>query len=191
MNLHMRYLLSFLILIPIAANAHPGHEVAYGVISGFLHPLLGIDHLIALIGVGLWSVQNLERQSWSLPTVFVVTAMVGSVLAIAGISLPSIDAGIALSILVLGILVARAARLHPIIAGGLVVLFALIHGYAHGIEMPKGMDYKNYLIGFMGSSSLVISLAMYGSKWAMVNRHKSLFSLLGAMMCVYGFALLS
>ena len=191
MKPHTRYLLSSLILIPIAAQAHPGHGLAYGTISGFLHPLLGLDHLIALIGVGLWSVQQLERQSWSLPIVFVATVMVGAVLAIAGISLPYIDTGISLSVLVLGILVLLATRLRPIIAGALVALFALIHGYAHGMEMPKGLDYKNYLIGFMGSSALVITVVICCSKWAMVNRYKSSFPLLGAIMCVYGFALLS
>lgn len=191
MKLVKHFLVASFLLLPLCASAHPGHEVTYGFMSGFLHPLLGLDHLMAMVGIGLWSMQQSGHLRWTLPTTFIVTIMVGAALGFSGVGLSSVELGIPVSLLMLGLLVVRTIKLPAMLSGALVAFFALFHGYAHGSEMPIGMDLITYFIGFMVSSVSVVVVTIQASKWILINNHKSSFSMLGGIMCLYGIALLS
>jgi urease accessory protein len=124
-------------LVVSAALTTPG--VAAGGTAfahGFMHPFLGFDHLLAMLAVGIWAAQLGGRARWAVPATFVALVGVGGALALAGVALPRVEAGIAVSLLVMGLLIATAARL-PTWIGMLVVgVFALLHGHAHGSELP-------------------------------------------------------
>jgi urease accessory protein len=129
------YLMPFL-LLPSVAQAHPGHGAVTGFASGSAHPLLGMDHLCAMVAVGLWAAQRGGRALWAVPLAFVSVMMLGAATALGGHTIPFAEQGIAASVLVLGILIAAAIRLPLAASMVLVGAFALFHGFAHGAEIP-------------------------------------------------------
>lgn len=149
-------LLPILLLLPAApAAAHEGSGIAGGFISGFLHPMAGPDHLIAMVAVGLWGAFLGRPAIWLLPVVFPLVMAFGGVLGLAGAPLPFVEAGIASSALVLGLMVALAARPPLAAAAILVGAFALFHGHAHGQELPEAADPVAYSAGFMIATGLL------------------------------------
>ncbi|MGD9921784.1 MAG: HupE/UreJ family protein [Pseudorhodoplanes sp.] len=135
--------------------AHTGEGLAGGVAGGFLHPLLGPDHIAAMLAVGLWGAFLGAPAIWILPIVFPLVMAAGGVLGILGIPVPGIEIGIAASAVVLGLMVAFAAKPHIVIAAVLVGAFAIFHGYAHGQELPDGADALAYSIGFVIATGLL------------------------------------
>ncbi|MDS1311491.1 HupE/UreJ family protein [Marinobacter xiaoshiensis] len=130
-----------------SAMAHPGHAEG-GFISGLLHPMLGLDHLLAMAAIGFWSVRQSATLKNSTP-LFVIGGMIlGAGIAWAGFSLPGVETGIALSVLLAGILIATMAKLPTAVGGTLVAAFMVFHGFAHGTEMPAGAALVAYLAGF-------------------------------------------
>lgn len=159
-----------LLLLPSLAQAHPGHGAATGLASGFTHPLTGLDHLCAMIAVGLWAAQRGGRALWAVPLAFVSVMTLGAIAGMGGYTLPFIEQGIAASVLILGILIAAALRL-PLAASITVVgLFALFHGYAHGAEMPATASGFAYGVGFVAATAglhlLGIGLGLTAKKLA-------------------------
>lgn len=142
-------------LVPGVALAHPGHGAAHGFAEGFAHPFLGWDHLLAMVAVGIWASQRGGRSLWLLPTAFVASMALGGGLAFAGIALPGVEVGILASVLVLGLLVALAARLPLFASVAAVVGFALFHGHAHGAEMPVNASGLAYLLGSCAATALL------------------------------------
>lgn len=137
------------------AAAHTFGAEGAGFVAGFGHPLLGIDHLLAMVAVGLWAAQLGGRALWQVPAAFVVALAGGAVLALAGIGLPAVEPGIMASVLVLGLLIAFAVRLPAGAAVALVALFALAHGHAHGAEMPQAANAALYALGFVLATVLL------------------------------------
>ena len=130
------------------AFAHTG-EGAGGLLAGLAHPLLGPDHVIAMVAVGLWGVLLGPPAIWRLPIVFPPVMAAGGVLGIAGIPLPAVETGIAASAIVLGAMVALAARPPLWVAAMLVGAFAIFHGYAHGKELPDDANALAFSTGFV------------------------------------------
>jgi len=142
-------LLAIIALTPFVAQAHLLPGGANGFASGFTHPLFGLDHVLAMVAVGLWAAQLGGRCRWAVPAAFVGLMTVGGALGMAGIHIPMVEAGILASVLVLGLLIAAAVRL-PMFAGmALVGLFAIFHGHAHGTEIPVATSGFTYAIGFV------------------------------------------
>lgn len=137
------------------ASAHTGHGLAGGFFGGFLHPLFGLDHVLAMIAVGLWGAFLGAPAIVILPIVFPLVMAFGGVLGILGIPLPGVEIGIAASAVVLGLMVALEARPHIAIAAVLVGAFAIFHGYAHGAELPDGADAIAYSLGFVIATGLL------------------------------------
>lgn len=138
--------------LPGSAAAHTGMAIdalgAHGLIAGFSHPFSGLDHLLAMIAVGLWAAQLGGRARWLVPTAFVGAMILGSVLGTMGIAVPWAEPGILASVLILGLLVAAGVRL-PLAASALLAgVFALCHGHAHGAEMPALVAGLGYGAGF-------------------------------------------
>lgn len=138
------------------ALAHTtGQGQLAGFTSGFLHPLLGFDHLLAMVAVGLWGAFLGAPAIWLLPVVFPLVMAVGGAAGVAGVPLPGVEIGIAASAIVLGVMVAMAARPPLAVAAVLVGLFAIFHGHAHGTELPDAGNALTYSLGFVVSTGLL------------------------------------
>jgi urease accessory protein len=132
-----------------SAFAHEGGGVAGGFSSGFMHPLLGWDHVVAMVAVGLWGAFLGRPAIWVLPIVFPMVMAVGGAIGLSGLPIASVETGIAVSAIVLGGVVALALRPPIWMAAVIVGAFAIFHGYAHGVELPKAADPLAYSLGFV------------------------------------------
>jgi urease accessory protein len=148
------------IALPTIASAHPGHEATPGFIHGFLHPLGGLDHILAMVAVGLFAARLGGRALWLVPASFVVTMAAAGVIGMAGLELPFVEAGIALSLLVLGTAIAFEITMPAAAAMGLVAFFAVFHGHAHGAEMPETMSGLAYGAGFLAATATLHALGI-------------------------------
>jgi urease accessory protein len=145
------------LLLASGAEAHVFGEHAGGFAAGVAHPFTGLDHLLAMIAVGMWAAQGGARSAWGVAPSFVAAMAAGSALALGGFALPHVEAGIASSVLVLGLFVALAVRL-PLLAGvSLSGAFALFHGYAHGAELPAMVSPFTYAVGFLLATAALIA----------------------------------
>jgi urease accessory protein len=158
-----------------AAEAHTVGAHGAGLAQGIAHPLLGLDHLLAMIAVGAWAAQLGGRGLWAVPATFVAMMGAGAGLALGGIAVPAVEFGILGSLLVLGTLVAAAVRLPAALGGVLVGLFALFHGHAHGAEIPEAASITLYILGFVAATALLhgtgavgaLYLEQGGRRWAL------------------------
>ena len=132
-----------------------GTGLAGGFQSGFLHPLSGFDHLLAMVSVGLWGAFLGRPLIIALPVIFPAVMAIGGALGIAGVKLPPVEIGIALSVLVLGAMIAGAVRAPVWLACTIVAVFAIFHGYAHGKELPSAADPVGYSVGFVLCTGLL------------------------------------
>ncbi len=150
-------LLPSLILISFSgvACAHAAGGLAGGFTTGLLHPVLGLDHVLAMVAVGLWGAFLGSPAIWLLPVVFPLVMTFGGVLGILGVPLPAVEIGIALSAVVIGGLVAAASRPPLVLAALIVAVFAIFHGYAHGTELPASADPLAFSLGFVISTGLL------------------------------------
>lgn len=149
--------LALLALLPDAALAHTGHAAAGGLASGFLHPLGGLDHVLAMVAVGLlaWTLGGLAL--WLVPLAFVSAMAVGGMLGMAGATLPLVELGIGLSVVAIGGLVALGLRLPTALAMGIAAVFAVFHGHAHGTEMSPTGSALGHGLGFVAATALLHS----------------------------------
>ncbi|MCF7986194.1 MAG: HupE/UreJ family protein [Methylovulum sp.] len=152
----MKMLLSLLVFAVMTnVEAHPLHMADAGLAAGLAHPFIGLDHLLAMIAVGIWAGQLGGRATWLVPLSFVSVMGAAALLGSYGQALPLVESGIATSVLILGLLIAGAVRL-PIRASiALVGLFAMFHGYAHGLELPLAGSATLYGLGFISATALL------------------------------------
>ena len=142
-------------LWPVLAWAHVESGEAGGFLSGMSHPVSGLDHVVAMVAVGLWGAQLGMPAIWILPVAFPMMMAVGGMLGLIGMPLPGVEIGIALSAVVLGALVLGRVRL-PLAAAVVVVgFFAIFHGHAHGTELPAGQNALLYSLGFVIATGLL------------------------------------
>jgi urease accessory protein len=137
------------------ALAHAGEGVSGGFLGGFTHPLFGPDHVVAMVAVGLWGAFLGAPAIWLLPVVFPLVMALGGAAGILGLPLPGVETGIAVSAIVLGAMVALAARPPLWIAAIIVGAFAIFHGHAHGAELPPGADAVAFSVGFVMATGLL------------------------------------
>ena len=131
------------------ALAHPQAGQATGFLTGFVHPMSGLDHVLAMVAVGLWGAQLGAPAIWLLPVVFPMVMALGGMLGLMGVPLPGIEYGIAASAILLGAAVLLEVQPPLAVAAVLVGLFAIFHGHAHGTELPPGASGLLYSIGFV------------------------------------------
>lgn len=144
-----------LALLPTIVLAHAQVGAANGFATGFMHPVFGPDHVIAMIAVGIWGAQLGSPAIWLLPITFPLIMAVGGTLGAVGVPIPSVEIGIAVSAIVLGIMVATAARPPIWLAMTLVAVFATFHGHAHGTELPGAVNPLAYGLGFVLATGLL------------------------------------
>lgn len=189
----LRPLLVSVALLAVApfAVAHEGGGMAGGFISGFLHPLLGWDHVVAMVAVGLWGAFLGMPALWILPVVFPLVMALGGALGVLGVPLPGVEIGIALSALVLGVMVAGALRPALWVAAVIVGVFAIFHGHAHGTELPQAANPIAYSLGFVIATGLLHlggigfgSLTRWSAGKAAVRGAGALIAALGVVFLV-------
>ena len=153
-------------LLPTGAYAHTG--ALGGFQAGLSHPVLGLDHLLAMISVGVVSAQLGGRAMWLIPSTFVLVMAIGGLLGMADVGLGAVEVGIALSVVVLGLAIANISRIAAFVIYGFVFLFATFHGYAHGLEIPQLATSWAYVGGFMlgtvGLHLLGVGIGHFASK---------------------------
>jgi urease accessory protein len=142
-------------LWPSTAGAHQETGTVWGFTSGFIHPLTGLDHITAMVAVGLWGAFLGAPAMWVLPVVFPLVMAFGGALGVLNVPLPGVETGIALSSVILGSVVAFAVRPPLWVAAVIVGSFAIFHGHAHGAEMPKAANAMTYAVGFVIATGLL------------------------------------
>lgn len=163
MNLRKTLYAIALFCTPALAFAHPGHGDS-GIMAGLAHPVFGLDHLLAMLAVGLWAAQQSGTARWALPATFVGTMLIGGLFGFSGVEIPLMETGIAGSVLAFGLLVAVAARLPMAVSVALTAVFALSHGVAHGLELPDLASPFAYVVGF-----IVATAALHAIGYALVR----------------------
>lgn len=145
------FLISLLTLIAavLPAAAHTDVGVVGGLVSGFKHPISGFDHVVAMVAVGIWGAYLGQPSVWLLPVVFPTIMAIGGAMGVLGIPVPPVEIMIALSGVVLGLMIVFAVRLSPLVAAIIVGVFAIFHGYAHGVELPGAVNPLTYAVGFV------------------------------------------
>lgn len=144
-----------LLLASTAAIAHTGDGANGGFAAGFLHPILGWDHVVAMVAVGLWGAFLGQPAIWVLPIVFPLVMAFGGALGVVGVPLPAVETGIASSAIVLGLMVAAAARPPLWVAALIVGIFAIFHGHAHGTELPESANPLAFSLGFVIATGML------------------------------------
>ena len=142
-------------LAPAIAFAHEETGQAAGFLAGLLHPVTGVDHVLAMISVGLWGAVLGPPAIWVLPVAFPLVMALGGLMGLLGIPLPGVEIGIALSAIVLGTMVLAEARPPIWLAALIVAVFAVFHGHAHGRELPEGTSALLYSLGFVIATGLL------------------------------------
>ena len=146
------WITTVIVLWPLYAWAHVGSGEAGGFLTGLQHPVSGLDHVVAMIAVGLWGAQLGNPALWVLPVLFPMMMAGGGMLGLMGIPLPGVEIGIAISAIVLGTMVFAEARLNIQLAMVIVAFFAIFHGHAHGTELPAGQSGLLYSMGFVAAT---------------------------------------
>lgn len=187
-------LAALLALSPSLAFAHPGHGDTVGFSHGFLHPIGGLDHVLAMVAVGIFAANLGGRALWAVPATFVALMAVGGAFGMYGVAVPFVEIGIAASVIVLGGAVALGWKNWPLGAAmALVGFFAVFHGHAHGAEMPADASALTYAAGFMLATTL-LHIAGIGAGLAIGTagaRAPRLTQALGTVVAVVGVGLLT
>lgn len=146
--LHVGAALTVVTVAP-AVQAHilGTHDAAFG--AGMVHPFIGLDHLLAMVAVGIWAALLGGHAQWRVPLAFLLMLLAGAGIALAGVTLPSVETGIASSVMVLALLIAYTVRFPSGVSLALVGIFVLFHGYAHGMELPLMASAALYGLGFL------------------------------------------
>ena len=148
------------VLAAAPAGAHLLNAIGGGWSEGFAHPFSGVDHLVAMVAVGVWATQIERRAVWLLPLVFPLLMALGLALSLAGAPLPGVEDGIAVSVAVLGVLLAVAARPRLWVGAAIVAIFGLFHGYAHGVEMPETAAPLLYGLGLLFATAVLLLIGI-------------------------------
>ena len=186
MTRRMALLLGLMITLAPAARAHVESGGAGSLISGLLHPVTGLDHVVAMVAVGLWGAVLAAPAIWLLPVAFPMVMAFGGLIGLLGLPLPGVEVGIAISGMVLGLLVALERRVPLAVALALVGVFALFHGYAHGRELPDGANALLFSLAFVAATGLLHLVGiLLGElrRWPMGRR---LVQLIGAAITISG-----
>ena len=180
------YILLMLLIFPSIAQAH--EEAGGGFISGLTHPVLGLDHLLAMISVGILSAQMGGKAIWTVPSAFVGLMLIGGIMGMNNIPFFPVELGIAVSVLVLGVAIAADKKLPTLVAMIAVGFFALFHGYAHGIEMPEVATPLLYAAGFtIGTALIHIAGVIIGIASKSFSSGPQLLRYIGAGIAGIGF----
>lgn len=187
------------LIAPTWAQAHGGHVPAgllsgISFLSGFSHPFSGLDHLLAMLGIGLWtshiSQNSGKKVLWQIPGTFIVMMLLGGVLAASGVSIHWVEGGIVLSLIVLGAILATARHFSPEICAAITGGFALFHGITHGAEMPPEAQGLAFASGFAVSSALLQLAGITLGRFESLSRQRLPSRMAGGLISLTGLVML-
>lgn len=181
-----------LLLVGSAAMAHPGalpHTHGGSFLAGLMHPLTGLDHLLAMLAIGLWSCRQSPTLCRAMPLLIALGMIAGAGLAWAGVPLLGVEFGIASSVLLAGVMLACLVKLPTAVGGTLVFAFILLHGHAHGSELAPGASALLYAVGFVIASVAITLVGRLVGNWLMQRDSRWLRGI-GAVIAAAGGALL-
>lgn len=181
-----------MMLVATVALAHPGHlPHTHGgsFVAGLTHPLTGLDHLLAMLAIGLWSCRQAPSLRRAMPLLIALGMIAGAGLAWAGVPLIGVEFGIASSVLLAGVLLATLVRLPSAVGGTLVFAFILLHGHAHGSELAPGASALLYALGFVATSVAITLVGRYAGAW-LSNRDNRWLRGIGAAITAAGGAMM-
>lgn len=158
-NMKQRLFLFAALLLPAVAHAHPGHADA-GVVSGFLHPFSGLDHVVAMLAVGVWAARNAGTKRWLVPAAFLAGMLGGCVLGLGGFLPTFLEFAVAASALSAALLVLLAVRLPLGLQASVAAAFAVWHGIAHGTELPAATSPLGFAVGFVAATGLLLVMGV-------------------------------
>ena len=189
MNVSRLLLLGVIALTPSPVLAHTGAGEIMSFSSGLTHPVHGLDHVLAMLAVGMWAGLLGRRSALGLPLTFLGAMLTGVALALIGIEVPAVETGIVASVLVLGLAIASGLRLPAATAAMICAIFGLVHGYAHGNEMGESVDAVHYIGGFLVATALLHAGGFVVAA-ALVRKTPDLNRMLGGGIALTGVALL-
>lgn len=175
-----------LLTIAVAARAHSDQVETGGFVSGYLHPLTGFDHLLAMIAVGIWGATLGKPLVWALPVTFPLLMVVGGVLGIARVPIPFVETGIAASVVVLGLAIAAAWKAPTAVALAIISVFGVLHGHAHGTELPSAASPAAYAAGFVVATGMLHLAGIAIGALAVAPRGKQLLRGCGSLIAIAG-----
>jgi urease accessory protein len=180
----------FIILVPGPANAHTFQDGG-GFLSGLTHPVLGFDHFLAMLCVGILSAQIGGRAIWTVPLTFVSIMAAGGLVGMLDITIPAVEYGIAFSVLILGAALALGKKMTPMLAMAGVAFFAIFHGHAHGTEMPELAEPLPYALGFLlGTSGIHLAGVLVGGVATKIKDGPEIIRFVGAGIAGVGIYIL-
>lgn len=177
------------VLLPTIAYAHPGHTHVHGFPDGFSHPFSGMDHLCAMIAIGIWAAQIGGRAFWMAPTTSIAFMALGGFLGMKTGAIPFIEQGIVTSVLMLGLLIAVTRKLPFAAVVTIIGVVAAVHGFAHGMELPRSADRFAYAIGILLSSLTLQLVAMVATALILKLNQQRIVQFGGALITVCGMVL--
>lgn len=180
-----------MLMLPVFANAHTGHGDANGVLSGVMHPMLGLDHLLALLALGCWVALAQKAIRIAQPLLVVVAMLVGASLGVFGVGFSGVEWGIAASVILAGLAVTLRLPVTHLAAQLPIFGFALCHGLAHGMEVPAGASTVGFFIGFVLAAVLIMMSGMLVARGAVLMKTKHVHLWLGITITAVGSAMLS
>ena len=160
MRLKHSFLVASMLVTAMPALAHTGIHPASGLVDGFAHPFGGLDHTLAMVAVGLFATVLGGRSLWAVPATFASMMLVGGVMGFMGTEIPAVEAGITLSLVIFGAVLAARIRCRISVAMMITGMFAVFHGYAHGAEMPMEAAAAQYCLGFVSATVLLHGLGL-------------------------------
>lgn len=181
-------LLIILALVSNSALAHTGLHEVNGFLSGFGHPFSGLDHLLVMLGVGLWASRLSRINASTTIAAFLSFMVIGASLAVLGVAVQGLETGILASVLIVGLLLASARKLPIVLITCLLASFALLHGFAHGLEIPLAVNPTHYAFGFVLATALINSIGL--SLGLMLNKYQSGLRIFGIVTSSIGLWLL-
>ncbi|MFZ2449691.1 MAG: HupE/UreJ family protein [Methylovulum miyakonense] len=187
-SLVLTTILSTLVTLP--ADAHTGIGAVHGLLDGVAHPLIGIDHLLVMLAVGLWAAMRGGKSLWLLPLAFVSAMGVGAGLSLLGITINAAETWVAASVIAAGVLVWRNTRMSSVLAVALASVFALAHGYVHALELIDSANALAYSAGFLLTTAALQGLGLAVGLLA-AARVKMLGAGLGLLCALVGVGLLA
>lgn len=178
-------------LLPALAHAHTGQGSTSGFGAGWAHPWSGLDHMLAMWAIGAWAALRGGRSVWMLPLLFVGFTLAGTLAGTVGSPMPLVELAIAVSVVVLGLLLATGARLSTPVAAVLAAGFALAHGHAHGTEMSAAAGGATYLAGFVAGTATLHALGLGLAALAIRTQRSAWVRVAGGAIAVVGLVLLA
>ncbi|EAR10399.1 HupE/UreJ family protein [Reinekea blandensis] len=190
MKFHKKLIAALVLMVPVLANAHAGHGDTNGFVSGFVHPMFGLDHLLALLALGFWVALSQRAVRLAAPMLVVIAMLVGASLGVLGFSFAGVEWGIAASVILSGLAVTLRLPVTHLAALLPMIGFALCHGLAHGMEVPAGASTVGFFAGFAVAAFLIMMSGMLVARGAVLLKAKHIHLWLGLIVTLLGGAML-